>query len=420
MLFVLTGCGGEKDAENLPEIKTGVNIVVNPSFEEWDGFMPTGWKLRQFAGEGENINMFGKNSEHHVNGKYSYFLRGLFNTDKWMVLSQKHPVRPGYDVIFSAEIKTLNIKKSRGQEDNTNIFLTFYDEEGKRVNDRYYADAWTKRRIGTSKWTRNRFKKSVPDKARSMEIGLLNQMTGYAYFDDITLVILEQLKWETRKTKFITFKWDQEKVFPKEDMDKLTKLIESIARDMGIKKIEDRISYLFYPSEEKILKVTGMKKYRQVTNWKKKELHTLESNENHDLVHLILYDLGAPPVGLAKGVVFYFREEYNGWDLHNAAKQDLVAKRLPALYKTIPYKVFKNSAVSVTVPSWGSFVKYMIEKYGIKKMVRLYRAVDEINDFEPFNVHFKDIYGEEFPKIDQEWRLFLLRYECDAAADTLL
>ncbi|MBN2071757.1 MAG: hypothetical protein JW814_09900 [Candidatus Krumholzibacteriota bacterium] len=422
MALLISSCQSKtvEEAEDLPEIETGVNVIVNPSFEEWNGFMPVGWEMKQFSGAGDKMNMYGKNTTYYTSGAHSYYLRGLFNTEKWMVLYQIHPIRPGYDVFFSAQIKTDGVEKEKGQDTNCNLYIIFYDKDGKRLNTRYYADSGTIRRIGTSTWAKNKNMKNVPDGAASIEIGLINQMSGYAYFDDVELVFEKEQYWESNKTRFITFKWLPEKPFPQEDMDRLVKLADQITSDFGIKKIEGEIEYYLYPSEDRFMKLLRRKRYQQLVSWERKEFHSVESFEDHDMIHLILYDLGVPPMGLAKGVVFQYREPIHGWDLHNSAKQDLMNKRLPALYKTLSKSAFTKTDVSVTVPSWGSFVKYMISKYGIEKIVKLYKGTDGADDFESFNKLFKELYGDDFPRIDQQWRWFLLRYECDAAADTLI
>ncbi|MCK4537844.1 MAG: hypothetical protein KAV42_03495 [Candidatus Krumholzibacteria bacterium] len=420
MLAVVSGCGGEKVAEeDLPEIEIGVNLITNPSFEEWNGFMPVGWDVRLFAGEGKNINMYGRNRDWFITGENSYFLRGLFNTEKWMVLSQRHPVRPGYEVYFSGMIKTAGIEKSKGQEDNAGLFIIFYNAEGERVNDRYYADSWTSRRVGTGPWSKNENKIEVPDGARTMEVGLINQMTGYIYFDDIEVRFLEKLKWEEKKTKFVTYQWDLERPIPADDLQREIDLVKMVVEEARIKDIEGRIYYRMYPSEQKFMDVTGRKRYRKYTSWTKKTLHTTDSFEDHEMIHLVLYDLGVPPMGVAKGLVFYFRSKFNGWDIHNAAKQDLAAKRLPGLYRTVSKESFDDSNLQVTVPGWASFVTWLIDRYGMNKVLDLYTSTNEIDEIGPFEVRFKDVFGDDFKKLDQEWRWFLLRYECDAAADTI-
>lgn len=420
MIVVVSGCGGGKVAEeDLPEIKIGVNLITNPSFEEWDGFMPVGWDIRTFAGEGKIVNMYGRNRDWHMTGSNSYYLRGLFNTERWMVLSQTHPVRPGYEVYFSGMVKTEGIEKSKGQEDNASLFLIFYDAKGERVNDRYFADSWTVRRLGTSPWAFNEKKIEVPDDARTMEVGLINQMTGRVFFDDIEVKFLEKLKWEEKKTKFVTYQWDLERPIPSDDMDRMIDLVKMVTKEARIKEMEERIYFRMYPSEQKFKDVTGRNRYRQFGDWGKKTIHTTSSYDDYEMIHMILYEMGTPPMGVAKGLVFYFRSKFNGWDIHNAAKQDLMAKRLPGLYRFVAWKHYSDSDLSITVPGWSSFVTWLIDRYGMDKVLELYISTDEIDEIGPFEVRFKDIFGDDFKKLDQEWRWFLLRYECDAAADTI-
>ncbi|HSG26955.1 MAG TPA: hypothetical protein VLA34_00645 [Candidatus Krumholzibacterium sp.] len=425
-LLALAGCGGDggggggEVAGDLPEIQEDVNLVVNGSFEEWDGFMPVGWNMRHWSGEGQNSNYYGKNSEWHIDGEYSYFLRSLFNTDKWMVPYQTFPVRPGYELHFQGQVKTDGLTRSKGQDDNACIYVIFYDADGERVSTRYWADSWTARRVGTSPWALNKMKLDVPRDARSVELGLMNQMTGYIYFDQVECRLVKKLHWEERQTKFVTFYWQPERPFPDGAIEREVQLVEDIAKEAGIRKIEgDRISYYLYPSEEFYLKTTGRKMYKQFARWPLKELHTLNELEDHDMIHMILYDLGTPPMGIAKGLVFYFRAKFNGWDLHAAAKQDLMATRLPALYKTISKRQFGETNVSVVIPGWGSFTTWLIDRYGIKKVLDLYTETDKMDEFGPVNVHFKDIFGEDMIEMDKKWRWWLLRYEVEAEADTI-
>ncbi|MDD3643743.1 MAG: hypothetical protein PHQ19_09815 [Candidatus Krumholzibacteria bacterium] len=418
-LAFLAGCGGKEQPEEvLPEIRTNVNLVVNPGFEEWEGFMPAGWELRHFSGDGEKRSYFGK-SEEGAEGRFSYYLRGLFDTGKWMVLTQRHPVRPGHEILFAADIRTRDIKRERGQEDNANIYVRFYDAGGNRVSDRYYADAWTRHRLGTSGWRRNEEKVEVPEKARSVEIGLINQMTGYIYFDNVELVILEPLGWEERATGFITFKWLPERPFPAEAMEAQAKLIEEMAREAGVGSLPEPITFYLYPSEEAFMRILDRKKYKTAARWDRRELHAVETFNDHEIIHLLLYDLGFPPVGLAKGLVFYFRAKHNEWDLHVRSKRFLMQQRLPALYHTIDPEIWREADQSILVPGWGSFVTWLIDRYGIEKLLDLYGKTNGVEDDGAFSARFKDIYGLDFQETDRNWRIWLLRYQGDPAADTL-
>ncbi len=421
-VLLIAGCGGEKKGqeipEELPEIETGVNLVVNPGFEEWEGYRSAGWMMRVFAGEGTNLSFYGK-SDKVGSGESSFYLRGLYNTDKWMVATQRFPVRPGHEIVFSSDIMTEDIKQNRGQEDNCGVYVRFLDSDGQRLSDRYFADAWTGKRTGTSGWRREKKKTEVPDGARIVEIGVINQMTGYAYFDEVRLVIKEKIDWESKDSKFITYNWFKRRPFPPEDMKKVSGLIEEIAKEAEIKEIEGRINYFLYPDEETFMKILQRPKYKTAARWDKKELHDIKSFNDHEIIHLILYDLGFPPVSLTKGFVFYFRAKYNDWDMHIRSKRFLLQRQIPALYKTINPDRWRKVDHAVVVPAWASFVEYLIDQYGMDTFKELYASTSEISEEGPFSVIFKDVYGLDFQEADRSWRLYIMRYQGDAAADTL-
>ena len=428
--LLVAGCGGEKSGkksgekkkqespEKLPEVETGVNLVMNPGFEEWKGYKPAEWMMRAFAGEGKSLSFYGK-SDKSSSGESSFYLRGLYNTEKWMVATQRFPVSPGHEIVFSADIMTENIEHSRGQEDNCGVYVRFLDGDGQRLSDRYFADAWTKKRKGTSGWRREKKRTEAPDGARIVEIGVINQMTGYAYFDDVSLIIREKIDWESKDAKFITYNWLERCPFPPEDMKKVSGLIEGIAKEAGIKKIEGRINYFLYPDEETFMKILQKPKYKTAARWDKKELHDIKSFNEHEIIHLILYDLGFPPLGLTKGFVFYFRAKYNNWDMHIRSKRFLLQKRIPGLYQTISPDKWRKVDHTVVVPAWASFVEYLIDKYGMDTFKELYAATNEISEQEPFSAKFRDVYGLDFQETDRAWRLYIMRYEGEAAADTL-
>lgn len=419
MLAVTAGCGGESEPpEDLPDIETNVNIVVNPGFEEWQGFKPAGWEIEHFSGEGDNVNFFGK-SEKSATGEYSFFLRGLYNTDRWMVLTQTHPVRPGHKVVFSAAMMTENVEHEKGQEDNANIYVRFLDGDRERLNDRYYADMWTRRRTGTTGWSRNEKEIEAPEGARFVQIGLINRMTGHIYFDDVSLVIEEKLPWKTRETKFLVFHWFEERPFPGDAMEKQADFVERILDAVDVDEIDPKIGYYLYPDEETFKRILDRKKYKPAARWDRKQLHAVDTFNEHEMIHLALYDLGFPPVALAKGLVFHFRSLYHGWDLHIRTKRFLMQRRLPALHKTIHPDRWRTAQHAIVVPAWGSFVTWLIEKEGMEKFKELYKAVDHVEDEVAFTDRFADVYQRKFDVMDREWRLFLMRHEAPMAADSL-
>jgi hypothetical protein len=67
--------------------------------------------------------------------------------------------------------------------------------------------------------------------------------------------------------------------------------------------------------------------------------------------------------------------------------------------------------MSTVVPGWASFTIWLIDRHGIDKFMKLYKATNEVEDPVVFASHFKTIYGKDFEVMDREWRLWALRYQ---------
>jgi hypothetical protein len=417
--LTLGACGDREPETPPPDIPLRVNLLDNPSFEEWEGKVPVGWELRHFEGEGSVENMYGNSTQEKVSGRSSFYLRGLFNVDKWYVLVQRKRVIPEYRLTFSAEMKSTNTKMVKGQQDRSNIYIRYLDKDGKRLNDRYYADAYTHHRLGTSTWRRNAKKSFVPKKAHYVEFGLINQMNGYLYFDDAELMLLEPLDWEMKKTKHVAFRYLKSHPLPKENMEEVDAAVESFVGKVGI-KLKDRLEYHYYPSEESFQEILGLSAGSQRINWEERQLHTTDPNERYVMMHLALVELGVnPPLGLYEGIVFSMLGTWEGQDLHAQCKDNLMRKAVPPLYKVLRREDIKETQPSLTIPAWSSFCKYLIDSRGIKRFMDLFKRTDDIDEIKAFNDVFKEIYGADFDEVDRGWRLFLLRYTPRQEGDTL-
>jgi hypothetical protein len=406
--LALWGCSS-KD-EELPDVPTGVNLVKNPSFEQWIADVPRDWKLELLGEEGKSRVYYGKSAEEKNTGDFSFYMRGVYDTDQWYVLLQRVPIIPDHMITFSGAMSSQNLKQNEGQERRANIFVRFLDRNGDRIDDRGYADTNTQNMRGTAHWSIDTRTVRAPRNAYYVDIGVVNSLTGFLYFDDISLVIEEPAPWLTKDSKYITYYYFEERPLPEDALEKETALIEDYAERLGI-KVKEKLKYFYYPSEEVLHKYLGVRKGHQRALWERKELHTTEPYEDHIVVHLLLSHLGYPPYGLGEGVVFALIGNWFGDDLHLRTKANLMQLKVPPLYKALTIEEINELEGAVVIPAWGSFCTYLIDKYGMEKFIELYRRSDGIEDSSIFNVHFKDLYGEDFPVVDRAWRLYVLRYE---------
>lgn len=405
------GCGKKAEREAQPQTPVGVNLVKNPGFEERVNGMPKDWELKVFAGEGKRENRYGISIDQKKSGNFSAYLRGMYDVDRWMVLTQRFPVPGGYQIWFSAEMKSNGLKRNRGQEQRANIYVRFYDKDGKRVNDRYYADSYTRFLLGSLDWRRSGKRVDVPKEARFVELGLINQMTGYIYFDDVELVVEPPVPWRKVETKYADFYYFDEKPLTSEEIDRESDFLAKVVKTYDL-KVEEKISYYYYPSEEKFKEILGFGSGRTHSRIRKNELHTTRPYDDHEVIHMLMEDLGTPPFGILEGSVFYLLGSWEGGrDIHMMTKQLLTEQRLPGLYQIVPQKAMDDIGFSITVCGWASFSMWLIDRQGLDKFMKLYRETDGIQDVGPFSAHFKDVYGRDFQEMDREWRLWVMRYQ---------
>ncbi len=413
--FALAGCGGKGGTKAAggapPKIPLDSNLVVNPSFEQWNGAVPKGWQIEHFEGTGNREEEYGKSIEYFKSGRFAFYLRGVFNTDRWMVLVQKVPVLPGYRIEFGAELKPLGLEKMKKQQDRANIFVRFYDKDGKRINTRYYAEAYTARVYGTSDWREHQTVGEVPEKAVTAEIGVINEMNGFLYADDVFLRLSAPMPWQVHKTRYIDFYYLKERPFPPKAMEEEADYIASCVKKLKVKP-KEKIRYYLYPNEEVLRTAYGVKRGHERVSFRSREINTIDPTERHEVVHMLLGDLGYPPFGLAEGAAFYCIGSWeDGRNIHMMAKELIIQKQLPALYMLIKQEDMDRLGMSKAVVGWASFSMWLIDHYGIKEFMRLYTKTNGVTDASSFNSIYKSIYGVDFDAMDRDWRLWVLRYQ---------
>jgi hypothetical protein len=274
-------------------------------------------------------------------------------------------------------------------------------------------------RFGTTYWSIDSRTVRADRNAYFVEIGLVNTMTGYIYFDDVELVIKEPLPWITEETKYVEYYYLEEKPLPHDSFEKETELIESYAERLGV-GVGEKLRYYYYPSEELLTQILGIRRGHQRALWDRKELHTTEPYEDHIVIHLLLSHLGHPPYGLVEGLVFSLIGNYRGDDFHLVAKYHLLQMQIPPLYKTLKREEINDENVEIVIPAWASFCKYLIDRHGMDTFMELYQRSAGVCDEGDFNVLFRELYGDDFPVIDRAWRLYVLRYQGVARGDSLL
>ncbi|MDD4857257.1 MAG: hypothetical protein PHD74_04025 [Candidatus Krumholzibacteria bacterium] len=410
LMLQAEGCGEKAKNEEPVNVPVGVNIIENPSFENWKGAVPEGWQLQYLDGYGERMNLYGKSLKEKKSGEASFYLRGAFNSDRWMILVQRHRVAPRYRLSFSAEIKTRDLQKSRGQMERSNIFVRFFDKDGKRLQDRQYADVYTPYQIGTNEWRRFEKRVEIPKNAQYADFGLVCEMSGSIFFDDFEATLEKPIPWKEIRTKYVDYYYLDSCPFPQGAIDKENAFVKDCVKKLRL-KTEGKVGYYYYTSVEKLQELESVKNKHELRSYGKREFHTTESFKDHEMVHMLLAPLGYPPLGLAEGAVYYVLGSLQGRDIHLIAKELIAQQQLPPLYNVFRIKEMNDLGMEIAIPGWGSFGIWLIDREGIDKFMKLYKDSNGVETPSSFDAVFKNVYKKDFDSMDREWRQWVMSYQ---------
>ncbi|MFB3066675.1 MAG: S41 family peptidase [Planctomycetota bacterium] len=199
--------------------------LTNPSFEE-PGDTPAGWKLETGSyhdrGAGESRVTVDRTVARK--GKASLRCSGSATTRVWRMAAQTQPVKAGQRVVLTAAVRSRGVRRESVQYRNSNLFLAFYDAQGKRLAFRTSPLVW-----GDRDWIDLSVHALAPAGSTRVDAGLFLSMSGTVWFDDVRLAIsnTEPLDAKARAAAFDALTRHLERTYPffglpgKPDPDKL-------------------------------------------------------------------------------------------------------------------------------------------------------------------------------------------------------
>ncbi|MEK7250297.1 MAG: hypothetical protein AAB209_07745, partial [Bacteroidota bacterium] len=166
-----------------------------------------------------------------------------------------------------------------------------------------------------------------------------------------------------------------------------------------------KIESYIYPSTEVKQRLMGAGNTNVAKPWSQ-QIHitkqSLEATMKHELVHVLVAPFGLPIInaslsaGLVEGVAMAIEWDWGNRTLHQygaAMKRFGVSPDISAMM-TITGFASQSSSVSYVLA--GSFCRYLIDTYGIRNMMLLYRS----NNYER-------IYDKPLSELISEWQNFL-------------
>ncbi len=384
------------------------NLLKNPSFEDYKGNLPKDWHMEVFHGiPGEKEVEYGIDTRLSHNGEVSFYFKADRDTRRWFALSQQVKVGDISHIRLKGAIRLENVTRRKEQYAQCNFLISFFDKDGHRFQEARFADKRTKLKIGSTNWMYENRTFRVPRNTGYITVYCILAMEGTAWFDDLSLEIPPEVPWNTSSTKNFNFHWLEEKPFPPGAIELEQRLFDYYCKRLDVAS-DQRIDYYLYPDTATIQSLLSLRGAFDV-NWDEREIHTIQPNEDHVIIHLITDAYGKPTKSIVEGTVFYLQDNFRGHPLHPTAKALLAEEKLPLVQELTNYSTFAFLPMDVSMLSAGSFIAYIAETYGVDRLMELYEKASNINNYLAFNDKFEEVYGFSADEANVRWRQFLTR-----------
>ena len=222
--------------------------------------------------------------------------------------------------------------------------------------------------------------------------------------------------WELEKTEHFDIYYRADS-YAEENLDDIVRVQEEtyqyILEQLNV-QFDETISIYIYPTPEDAGwdHVQGLAYNRQkvvlgVYSEKGKSIG-VEGASAHEITHVITWNaIGKPGTtflneGLAvtmDGVWHAVSDPIT--DLHQWTKKFMDEDKLPAISEMV--SSWNSLDTLITYPVSGSFVSYLVDKYGMEKFKKMLVEANRLN----FNSKCQEIYNKELSTLELEWKVYV-------------
>jgi hypothetical protein len=399
LVIAISSCGKEDK-----EKPFDTNLLENSSFEEVKGGIPKHWTVTDFKGvEGQQESRYGIDNTEATDGQNSWFFMGDPGTRKFYALTQEVEIPDTRYLRVRGWVKTVDIRRDADQYHQANYLLTFYDENHERFEAFRTWDKRTKYQRGTNPWTEVDDVFRVPKRTSYVDVSCILGCDGKIWFDNVELIATQPVDWQTQRTKNFVFYWLPERPFPAGSIETEQRLFDYFAGRLGLDS-DVVVDYYLYPDTSTFRNITKSKKGHQLVIYVDQEIHTINPNENHEIVHMITDAYGKAPRSIAEGTVFWLQDDWKGKPVDVQAAGHLANGSLPTIKQLTNYDEFNFISTNESIPAAASFIGFIVDRWGAKRLLELYRTVPAFDSYDTFARVFEQVYGVPCADAEEQWR----------------
>ncbi len=380
----------------------GENLVENSSFEQ--GTMDdSGWLKRSAFSMSRTAvpPTFLMDGDVARTGKKSLRIAADADTTAFYSLESKPvPVEAGRNYKVAGWIKTEDVKAVGRQPLYCNLHIRFSRAGGVSVPIQGSRVVVTPTVDGSADWTLVERIVTAPEQAVEARAGCVLTCSGTAWFDDLAIYPQLAIPWQEVKTDRITFLYEGDDAPTREKISSTEEHLAAIESALGVKH-EDRIDFYNYRSIQRKEAVTGN---AWEAHYVGSTVHTIGWEDKHKLAHMVLRPLGESTLLLREGLAMYLSQKTMGIDLHSRVRRLSRTELLPSVKTLCDDRQFKEIGADLSFPAAGSFVRFLVEEYGMQKVKLLYSAMDPGSPAAKFKQTFQQIIRRDFLDAEAMWR----------------
>ncbi len=176
-----------------------------------------------------------------------------------------------------------------------------------------------------------------------------------------------------------------------------------------------RIDYYRYLDRAQMKSITG----RDTNGWADPDtfaVHSVWPWENHEVVHVFTDQIGTPSHFFNEGIAVALSVDpfdgilvpyWQGKPVHDYARSLLQQNRIPPLSGIVDSDGFREFPSLDSYAIAGSFVEFLIDRYGIDKCKQFFAASSRGDSRTVIALTFQRVYGQALTEAEQEWLTFL-------------
>ena len=236
---------------------------------------------------------------------------------------------------------------------------------------------------------------------------------------------LDKKDWLIKKSLHYIFHYFENSLAQK-DIKKIIKIQEeNYKKILRILKLKNKrkLNYYLYPSKkikEELMGDDGngnaiwleIKKEKEIWKSKKFEVHALYNREiqcigAHEDTHLLSLLLGISIFLFSEGLAEFMSEKWHNKDIDLWTKNYLEKSKLYLIKFLVNNKNWDKVNEVIVYPQSGSFVRYLINTYGIDKFKKAYKELSRKKKLKSNTKTIKKIYSKSIKELEKDWKKYL-------------